>query len=391
MDRNNIKQAQKALHITEQIIDDDNLSNDMIKEYIESDCASAIRLTENLRDLERQEKLLEFTRQFDANKSAKRASVKLRKTKRLKLLRRVTKIAISSAAAIFTIMFLLQIKDNDKSQMVVNFTPQPIIPAEIKVPTLIDNMGNIAELESELLTKNENLSFIKIDIESKKVSYNKENNMADSTTFNELIMPSKFIYTLSLADGTEVVVNAGSKIKYPTQFNDSVRVVELNGEAYFNVAKSDKPFIVKTEGMEIKVYGTRFNVNTYNNKTETVLLSGSIGATIEDEEFMLAPNEMIIYDKDKNIELSTVNAENYIYWINSDFDYRKREMGDVLKDVSRWYGIEINTEVNIDKLNVSLYSSRSRDVLNILKLIEFSADVKFIREGGNTYRLVKEI
>lgn len=391
MGKDKIKQAQKALDISEQFRDNFESIDATVKEYIETDIYSALRLSEKLTDLDRGKKFTGFANEFDSESSAKRVMSKINKAKRRMLFVKYTKAVIASASAVLAIVFMLRVVEKDRSQVVLNFTPQPVIPMEIIVPTLIDHLGNVSALEEESFNQSEDISFRKIDIDSKKLSYSKAEATNDSTIYNELIMPSKFIYTLALADGSEVIVNAGSKIKYPTQFNDSVRVVELSGEAYFNIEKSDKPFIVKTNGMEIRVYGTRFNINTYNNKTEAVLLSGSIGATVNDEEYMLTPNEMIVYNEDENVELSTVMAEDYIFWINSDFDYRKREMGDVLKDISRWYGIEITTEVDIDKINISLYSSRNRDVLSMLKLIEVSADVKFIREGGNIFRLVKEI
>lgn len=395
MNKENIDYTEKAFKISDQIMTQNDLkevgNDEILTDFVSNDYESASSLLEKLSDEERVMKYSDIAKNFNEKESLRKVGEKIRKTKLRRVQIKILKVVSSAIAGVLAISFMLNIIFEDRNQVVHNFQAQPLIPAEIKVPTIIDNLGNVAALE-ELPILEEYADF-SVDVESKRLSYEKialiEKNQEE--IYNELVMPSKFIYTLVLADGSEVIVNAGSKIKYPTHFNDSVRVVELSGEAFFNVAKSDKPFIVKTDKMEIKVYGTKFNVNTYNNKTEAVLLSGSIGARVGSDEILLEPNEMLVYDNANNITVSEVIGGDFIRWIESDFDYRNRNIIDVLKDISRWYGVEINSKVDLSNTNVTLYSSRSEDILSILELIEMSADVKFLNEGGNLYSLIEDL
>lgn len=388
MNKNEIKQVKEAIDISEQIRSNQDTLETTLQDYMNSDSSSFATLYEKLNNSERINEISANVVEFDAKASLNSVRRKIKRENRKRMMKLFVKVASAAAAGVVTIVFLLSILDRDRNQVVYNYESQPVIPEDIKVPTLIDDLGNLEELEkfADVVASSE----IQVDTKSNKISYVGINNDVPEvvTVYNELVMPSKYIYTLELSDGSEVIVNAGSKIKYPTTFTDSLRIVELSGEAFFNITKSDKPFIVRTKGMDIKVYGTTFNVNTYNDKTEAVLLSGSIGATIGEKEIMMVPNEMLVVE-DSNVTISKVNPKNFVNWMESDFDYRRREMEDVLKDISRWYGIVINTKMDISNITVSLYSSRNKDLLSVLELIELSAEVKFVREGGNIYSLVE--
>ncbi len=122
------------------------------------------------------------------------------------------------------------------------------------------------------------------------LSYNKSDsidNVKNVTEYNTLITPRGGEYTLFLSDGTEVILNSGSKLKYPVVFNHNNREVELEGEAFFRVTKSKKsPFIVKTNDVNVTVYGTVFNVSAYNNENliQTTLIEGSVGVSLNDSQ-----------------------------------------------------------------------------------------------------------
>ena len=116
--------------------------------------------------------------------------------------------------------------------------------------------------------------------------------------YNRLIIPAGFTYNVTLADGTEVTLNAGSSLKYPEIFVGKQREVELSGEAYFSVAKSDIPFEISVGGSKIRVYGTRFNVKERPQKAiETVLIEGKIGfKSPGHKEVRVVPGELVSYD-----------------------------------------------------------------------------------------------
>ena len=131
--------------------------------------------------------------------------------------------------------------------------------------------------------------------------------------------------SVSLPDGSAVVLNAGSELRFPGRFCDSVREVELKGEGYFEVAHSGCPFIVRAGETKVTVYGTRFNL-FYSDRltvTEAVLVEGSIGLMAGGKETKIRPNQRIRYDSgEAQLQVEEVDADDYIQWLTNNFKYR---------------------------------------------------------------------
>lgn len=166
------------------------------------------------------------------------------------------------------------------------------------------------------------------------LSYTKNdsiNNSADIIAYNTLITPRGGEYTLVLSDGTTVKLNADSKLIYPVIFIGNTREVTLEGEAFFKVAKSDiTPFIVKAYNINVKVYGTIFNVSAYSNESlvQTTLVEGSVGVSLKtrsDPEQKIKPDQQFTYNKATGISnTKEVNAGQFIAWTKRHVCIRKR-------------------------------------------------------------------
>ncbi len=159
--------------------------------------------------------------------------------------------------------------------------------------------------------------------------------------------PNGGTYQITLADGTQVWLNAASSIRYPSRFPDTERVVEIDGECYFSVAKDAKrPFRVRSRGQEIEVLGTEFNVSAYADDatTKTTLVAGAIqvatdGLSVRHSR-RLAPGEQSTLVGGV-VQVEAVEANTYIGWKNGDFTFNGMELREAMKQLSRWYDVEI--------------------------------------------------
>ncbi len=196
--------------------------------------------------------------------------------------------------------------------------------------------------------------------------------------------------TVTLPDGTEIILNAGSKLSYDARFGDNARSVFLDGEAYFNVAKDKKkPFLVKTTNVTVKAYGTIFNVKCYKgeNIIETTLIEGSIGVQLNNKkgnkEYMLQPREQLIYHygKDKNsnrlIIAKNTNTQLYTSWINDKIQVRSISLKELIVKLQRKYNVTIHIE-DKDLENLKFTGILENETIEqILQALELSASIQY--------------
>ena len=192
---------------------------------------------------------------------------------------------------------------------------------------------------------------------------------------NRLITPKGGEYTLMLADGTKVWVNAATEIRYPVKFIKGERRVQLEGEAYFEVAKNlTKPFIVEVDGMEVKVYGTKFNVNTRrSDRMQTTLVEGSVSVKPDGKpEVMLEPNQQAVFNKlSGQVAVQEVDVMPYVAWHLGNYFFENKSVGEILDELSLWYDIKVffmNDEVREERF--SGYLPRYGEIEKLLGVIE---------------------
>jgi Fe2+-dicitrate sensor, membrane component len=198
-----------------------------------------------------------------------------------------------------------------------------------------------------------------------------------------------------LQDGSRVWLNASSSLRYPATFNGAERVVELRGEGYFEIApvespgaeKKKGPFIVKTEGMAVKVLGTRFNINAYKDEEiiTTTLLEGSVSLSGRNQPGsairILKPGEQAKLYADEVIQvLENVDIEETVAWKNGQFKFNDARIETVMRQVSRWYDAEIVYRGTVNyHFNATIY--RHEPVTKLLKVLEETDRVHFTIEG----------
>src|SRR5690606_33592322 len=215
---------------------------------------------------------------------------------------------------------------------------------------------------------------------------------SDLKPIHTLITPIGGEYSIRLSDGTKVRLNADSKLKYPVSFDgEKTREVELEGEAYFEVAKDkDKnknvQLVVKSKGQTLEVLGTEFNLNTFRNKVITTLVEGSVRVSMDNKSpnqyHILKPNEQLVYhDHSKKLEIAQIDTYYVTAWRTGDFAFDNVPLQDVMEDIARWYGVDVEYKVNVEDIRFSGKVSKFEDIETLLRTIEWTGSVKLQLNG----------
>ncbi len=211
------------------------------------------------------------------------------------------------------------------------------------------------------------------------------NGTGNDVLYNTLIVPrGSKIVNLTLSDGTKVWLNAESSLRYPTAFAGKERKVEMTGEVYFEVVHNTaKPFKVGAGGMGIQVLGTHFNVNAYNDEAsvKTTLLEGSVQIARNGTEEILKPGQQANLHANGSMNISDeVDLDEVMAWKNGSFLFNNQDIKSIMRQVSRWYNVDVSFEGSISKETFSGIVSRNSTMVQVLKIIE-AGGVKFRIEG----------
>ena len=262
-------------------------------------------------------------------------------------------------------------------------------------------IGNLLTHEAiQLITNDDSLSFqndVQIDFdESGKAKITHGNSeektveLAESKQ-NTLIVPYGKRSTLTLSDGSKVWLNSGSALEFPAQFTGNNREVRLaSGEMYIEVAPDGKkPFHVRTSDFDVKVYGTKFNVSTYADSPQSVVLvEGRVSLKSENKkETFLSPSEQALYDDNGTFNRQKVDVNQFISWKDGYLEFDKTPMTDVLKQIGRYYNLsfDFDNDVNLYKRTCTgkIYLSENLD--NVMTTIGLLSSTKYIKDNNQVY------
>lgn len=222
-------------------------------------------------------------------------------------------------------------------------------------------------------------------------------------TYHTVSTPRGGQYHLTLSDGTGVWLNAASSLRFPTAFPGKDRVVEISGEAYFEVAPAyaiaaagkaqRKPFKVKVNDMEVEVLGTHFNINSYEDEEsiKTTLLEGSVRVTNGAANVVIKPGQQAALIDDSRStagasakEVLTIHdgadLEAVMAWKDGRFLFRSTDIRSLMRQLSRWYDVDIVYQ-DLPATGFNARISRQTPISNILKALELTGEVKFKIEG----------
>lgn len=260
----------------------------------------------------------------------------------------------------------------------------------------LDSVGN------GMLTAQGNTNILK---QNGKIVYDEQSISESKVLYNTMTTPRGRQYSLVLADGTKVWLNAASSITFPTAFTGNERRVQITGEAYFEVAPltlptaqagpkgghGRVPFIVsisspsgKLDGAEVKVLGTHFNIKAYDDESaiKTTLLEGSVRVTKENFDALLKPGqEAVLDDKGGNFKVAVANIEEAMAWKNGLFEFNNMGIKSIMRQLSRWYDIEVVYQGDMADKSFSGVISQNSNLSQLLKMLQLTKEVRFKVEG----------
>lgn len=245
---------------------------------------------------------------------------------------------------------------------------------------LILSSGKSLELTGSLETQDAGTV---IQSDSTGLSYSGGSQVsAEEEAFNKLIVPKCGEYRLTLSDGTAVVLNAESNLRFPVKFTGENREVWLEGEAYFEVAhNSGQPFIVHVNHTTVKVLGTFFNVMAYQNEknTEITLVKGSVDVGVAGRHELLMPgNQFVVNNSTLQTENRKVDVFQYISWKEGMLLFDDLSLEQLMNRLSRWY--DISFEFRREELKQRLFSGgfkKYEQLERVLQMIQETNDVNF--------------
>ncbi len=341
------------------------------------------------KDAKRQLSKLEVYKLFNVDKAWSAIEDELFKTKTINLFS--TRILRYAAAILLPILIIggaSYLFFNQKTTNTLASIDAVIKPGTQKAVLILSNGGTV-DLENETSPAQIDENYVNITNIDKQLSYasEKSSEAPKEIIYNELITPRGGSYNLKLADGSEVWLNAGSKLKFPVAFIDSTRQVFLEGEAYFKVAHNGKPFVVNSGNLDVRVLGTSFNISAYADDKEikTTLVEGKVQIDYANSDNttnvsrILTPNKQAVISKsDTDIEITEVNTSQYTSWMLGKIEFENEPLNEVMKRLARWYDFKYEFKNNkAQEFHFSARIDNTESISNILEMLEMTTDVKF--------------
>jgi len=274
-----------------------------------------------------------------------------------------------------------------------NFKNQPIVvqhdvpPATKRAQLILDNGKtiNLDEQKKGLLTIQNNVQVTKTEEGNLNFQSTANDSDHNPTRINQLITPQGGQYTLQLSDGSKVWLNAASRFSFPADFSGDKRVVELDGEAFFEVTHhTSKPFIVKAKDTEIVVLGTQFNITAYHDEglTKTTLIDGAVRVNHNNMSRELKAGLQAITMQDSPIQVKSIDVKEATAWKDGYFYFKDESLDNIMRQLQRWYNIEVVYHPKVNKTQTfgGIISNKNH-ISNILSLMELTEGIHFKIEG----------
>lgn len=311
--------------------------------------------------------------------------------KRMAIAASVILVALSAMFA--TYRWYMQDLD---SGMLLTSIDEQVLPGSQKAQIILENGERIdlENLKGDTIIDNGTVEIVKSS--DGFISYNlkKPQERDAPIAYNTILTPPGGEYKLLLPDGTKVWVNAMTSLKYPVHFTGRLREVELEGEAFFEVAKQSHggkrvPFIVHTADQKLEVLGTVFNLQSYGDAIVTTLVEGSVKLSYSKEElgqhYLTPEDQMTFSSSTKALTKVKVDPFYYCAWKDGNFAFDKTSIQEVMGIISRWYNVDVIFDSPLKDFRFSGTISRYEDINKLLQTIELVGGVHFQLKGRKIY------
>lgn len=333
---------------------------------------------------------MQFYRNIDTPESRKNVQVKINQESDSGSFRKFFLRGLKFAAVIVVIVVTgtVLFRQFNSEQKQTTFS-ETIQPGSLKA-TLVLSDGeeiDLTMMSSDSSIEKDGVKIINNRESIEYVSNSKSIEQAENKT-NTLIVPRGGEWQLVMEDGTKVWINADSKLTFPSKFNKHERIVQLEGEAYFEVAyDGDWPFMVKTSITETTVLGTAFNIKAYSNedRIETTLVEGKVALSqpADNSSILMDPGYQAIVSKNGGkTTYEKVNTAIYTSWKDKRFEFVDESLESIMKSLERWYNVDIEFSDDISKqFRFSTRLQRYDSIQDLLNRIEQTNRVVFSFES----------
>ncbi|MDR3712990.1 MAG: FecR domain-containing protein [Puia sp.] len=257
--------------------------------------------------------------------------------------------------------------------------------------TLAD--GSIVTLDSVqngTLPDQGNSRVVKLD--SGILAYHTTDNPGGEPVYNLITTPRGGQYRIVLPDGTRAWLNSASSLRFPTSFSGKERAVTLTGEGYFEVTRNPSmPFVVAVGAMKVNVLGTGFNIMAYADEAavKTTLAEGSVQIVSGNNRALLKPGQQAQLSAGDNNPaggrirvIDDADVEEVLAWKNGRFQFNETNIESIMRQVGRWYDVDIEYRGDLSGIELSGAISRKEYAAQLLELLEATKRVRFATEGG---------
>jgi transmembrane sensor len=305
---------------------------------------------------------------IDAEEALQRVKAKMR----MKRTRPLWHYAVAASVILLIGFGVLMLFKGDKARDEQVIAGNDIAPGSGKASLTLED-GTVILLEGKDTSINSN---IKVSAAMNQVSYiGLEQSPAD---YHTLQVPAKGRYSLVLNDGTKVWLNAASSIRFPLSFTSTQRMVYVTGETYFEVAKDTKrPFRVVANEMIVEAVGTAFNVNAYDDEPvkATTLVEGKVKVFVAGDSVLVDPGEKTLV-ADGKITKTNADIITETAWKDNKFRFRNTELAVIMRQLSRWYGVEIEFKFPVN-VHLNLPIDRDVPISKVLEILQATGEAKF--------------
>ncbi|WP_205512393.1 FecR family protein [Longitalea arenae] len=293
--------------------------------------------------------------------------------------------AVVVTAVVGTGAWFLLNKEKPQQMAVVQPTAhasqQDIAPGSYKAQLILDD-GSAIVLDSANAGKLAQQGNMQVVSRDGQLVYQQGTASEKKVLYNTLKTARGQMYPVKLSDGSAVWLNSSSSIRFPVAFIEQERRVEITGEAYFEIAHNDrKPFTVRVNGVDVQVVGTVFNINSYADESSlrTTLLKGAVKVKQGDQQVLIKPGEQAEV-KEEKISVKKADVEHEVAWKHGIFDFKNDNLSTIMRQISRWYDIDVVYEGTVPDKRISGGIYRNSNLSEVLKILE-GLNVKFEISG----------
>lgn len=316
-------------------------------------------------------------REFDGYEY-KVAFGKLKQYRRWVFLWRWTAWSASAAAIVALLLLFLLPEEKNVVEKNIPTVVEQVIPAGGKSAILKLADGRAVKIGQKPMNIREEDGSV-VTYEEGQLSYSSD-TLVLKELFNELEVPVGGECFVRLDDGTEVWLNAGSRLKYPVAFRKGERKVFFTGEAFFKVKKDSRPFIVSMSSGDVTVLGTSFGISAYPGETDyTTLVSGKVSfQTKSNKKVILYPGEQAVVQPSGILEKRKVDVEEYVGWKDGLFVFKDKTLSEIMTVLGRWYGVDvIFQDETLKKLEYTGSLERYDSINIFLQLLERLKEIRY--------------